>query len=149
MVRTFYSWLIAVGTFLQPYFLLGIRLYWGWGFFQAGKSKLENMDPIIEYFTTLGISAPLAYTAAIIECIGGLFLLIGFASRLIAVPLIVTMVVAFLVAHQEAVLNIFNDPATFTQQGPFNFLLASLIIFAFGPGCISVDGVIKKSASPQ
>lgn len=139
-----YSMLIAIGTFLQPFILLGIRLYWGWGFFQAGKSKLENMDPIIEYFGTLGISSFNAYIAAIIECAGGLCLMIGFATRLVAVPLIVTMVVALLTAHQEAVLNIFNDPETFTQQSPFSFLLAALIVFAFGPGGISVDGVIKK-----
>jgi putative oxidoreductase len=54
------------------------------------------------------------------------------------------MGVAYFTAHHEALINIFNDPKAFVDQPPFNFLLTALIVFAFGPGAISVDGILKR-----
>jgi uncharacterized membrane protein YphA (DoxX/SURF4 family) len=48
-------------------------------------------------------------------------------------------------------LNIFNDPDAFVSDAAFLFLLASVIVFIFGPGAFSVDALIKKLfiASPK
>jgi putative oxidoreductase len=78
-------------------------------------------------------------------------LLAGFASRLITIPLIVNFCVAYLTASREVLLNIFNDPDAFVSDAAFLFLLASVIVFIFGPGAFSVDALIKKLfvASPK
>lgn len=143
--RTFYSAIIAVGESLQSVFLLGIRLFWGWQFFIAGKGKLADITPVIDFFTTLQIPYPTisAYLAGGTECFGGLCLLVGFASRLVSIPLAFTMVIAYITADIEAVKAITENPLDFTHKAPFNFLLTAVIIFCFGPGKISVDALLK------
>src|SRR3989338_1335936 len=81
--------------------LLAVRLYWGWGFFMAGMKKLQDIDKVIWLFTSLGIPYP-QYNALLVgsvECFGGLLLMVGLASRLAAVPLTKTLIVAFGTAH--------------------------------------------------
>lgn len=143
---SFYQNLIAFGNTLQPFFLLAIRLFWGWQFFKSGLDKLGDIDSIADYFATLGIPFPgiNAYLAAGTEMIGGALLFIGLGTRLAALPLIFTMGVALLTAHREATLMLLDDPIKFIAQGPFTFMMACLTLLIFGPGPISVDGVIKK-----
>lgn len=143
--RSAYGLLIKTGTLLQSPFLLGVRLYWGWQFFQAGRGKLKNLGQVTEFFTGLGIPFPAfnAGLAASTECFGGLLLIAGLASRLTAVPLIITMVVAYITADREAVQTIFSEPDNFVTATPFLFLLASFIIFIFGPGAFSLDRLLS------
>jgi len=146
MFASFYSGLITLGTFLQPFILLAIRLFWGWEFFDGGLGKLKDINPVIEYFGSLGIPFPTlnAYLVGSIETVGGLCLLLGFASRLAAIPLMCVMGVALFTAYPDVVTKMFADPLAFTHMEPFNFLLASLLIFAFGPGYISIDALLKR-----
>lgn len=141
-----YQVIIALGVSLQSFILLALRLYWGFLFFQSGLGKLANIEGVSTFFSTLNIPFPVlnAYLAASIECLGGLCLMLGFASRLVAIPLIVTMLVAYATAHSESVRHIFENPQAFVMQSPFNFLLTALIILAFGPGIFSVDALIKR-----
>jgi putative oxidoreductase len=142
--RAGYNLLIVGASHLQSPFLLIVRLYWGWAFFQTGKGKLGNHEQVTAFFTSLHIPLPglNAWMAGATECFGGLLLLVGLASRLTAIPLIVTMVVAYLTADLEVVKNLFNEPDKFTAADPFLFLLAALIVFLFGPGAFSLDRLI-------
>jgi putative oxidoreductase len=138
--------LATLGRWLQPVLLFVIRGWWGWSFFLTGKGKLLNLDKTAEFFGTLHIPAPKlnAIVAASTECGGGLLLLVGLGSRLISVPLIFTMLVAYATADNEALRAIFSDTDKFTGATPFLFLLACLIVFAFGPGKLSLDYLIFK-----
>lgn len=142
---------MTVGQFLQPVLLLAIRLYWGWQFFIAGKGKLMNIPRTAEFFASLHIPLPTvnAYFVGGLECIGGLLLLAGLASRPVALLLAINMTVAYLTAHRDAVVNIWNNSDNFVTQAPFLFLLASLIVFCFGPGVVSIDAAIKKNAPKE
>jgi putative oxidoreductase len=133
---------------LRSPLLLAIRLYWGWSFFTAGRGKLENLERTTEFFRSLSIPAPQANAllAACTECFGGLLLLAGLGSRLVAVPLAFTMGVAYLTAHRESLGTLFSNPDEFTSQAPFLFLLASLVVLAFGPGAISLDALLERRA---
>ena len=151
LARRAYLLLIAVGSSLRCPFLLIIRLYWGWSFFTIGQGKLSHLAQTADYFGTLGIPFPSlnAAAAGATECFGGLLLLIGLASRLTAIPLIVTMVVAYLTAENEALRSIFSDPDKFLGADPFLFLLAALIVFIFGPGALSVDHLLARKFQPK
>jgi len=137
-----YQYLIFFGGFLKSPLLLLCRLYWGLGFLYAGWSKLEDIDKFTQYLEELNMFAPHfnAYIGAYVEFVGGLFLLIGFASRLTAIPLIIQMCFAYFLAHREALIEV----SLFVGASPFNFLLASLIVLAFGPGRFSVDYLLEK-----
>jgi len=138
---------------LQSPLLLAIRLYWGWQFFQTGLGKLRHIEKVIDFFTSLGIPFPAfnAYFVSSLECVGGVLLMIGLGSRLIALPLFADMVVAYITADRAALLSIFSDPGKFYASDAYTFLFASLVILVFGPGKISLDHAIayrtgKKAA---
>ena len=82
--------------------------------------------------------------ALLVECVGGLCLLAGFASRLAAAPLAATMIVAYLTADSEALKSIFSEPDKFTSAAPFLFLPTG----AFGPGAFSADRLLARKFSP-
>jgi putative oxidoreductase len=147
-----YVLLIKITSSLQSPVLLVIRLYWGWSFFQTGKGKLSDLSKVTAFFTDLGIPFPSfnALLAGTTECVGGLLLLVGLASRLTAIPLITTMVVAYITADSEALKSIFSDPDKFLGADPFLFLFASVLVLAFGPGAFSLDYLIgRKLAAPK
>jgi len=131
---------------LQSPFLLAVRLYWGWQFFQTGWGKLMNPQRVVEYFTSLNIPFAIfnAYLVGFSECIGGALLFIGLGSRLISIPLTVDMIMAYVTADREALKSIIADPGKFYNADPYTFLFAAILILIFGPGKISVDALMQR-----
>ncbi|MFT6310412.1 MAG: putative membrane protein YphA (DoxX/SURF4 family) [Porticoccus sp.] len=86
---------------------LALRLYLVPIFWMAGNQKLNNIDSTAEWFGNsewgLGLPAPelLAYLATYTEVIGAVLLLSGLAVRWIALPLMVTMLVAAFSVHWD------------------------------------------------
>jgi putative oxidoreductase len=140
----YYRLLIRAGSSLQSPFLLAVRLYWGWQFMETGWGKLTEIGKVIGFFTDLGIPAPAlnAYFVSALEFAGGVFLILGLGSRLIAVPLVIDMLVAYVTADREAFFSIFSNPDKFTAAAPYTFLVASLIVLIFGPGRFSLDALL-------
>src|SRR5277367_1847386 len=91
-----YGLLIILGNSLQPVLLLLFRISWGWQFFDTGKGKLINHEKVTMFFSSLNIPAPglNAWFVGGLECVGGLLLLLGFASRPVAMLLSANMLVA-------------------------------------------------------
>jgi len=146
-----YALFLRAANSLQSPFLLAIRLYWGWQFWQTGWGKLSNISRPIEYFTSLGIPAP-AFTAhfiGLLEAGGGILLMLGLASRLIALPLVVDMIMAYVIADRDALHAIFSKQDDFYKADPFTFLFASLIILIFGPGWFSLDTIVKSQRAKR
>ena len=139
-----YRWLVKAEDFLQSPFLLAIRAYWGWQFLQSGIGKFSHIDKVVSFFTDLGIPAPTlnAYFNASLETVGGILLILGLASRLIAVPLLINMIVAYITADREALTSFFSEPSKFFAADPFPFLMVSLLVLIFGPGRLSLDTLI-------
>ncbi|BCU76694.1 DoxX family protein [Luteolibacter sp. LG18] len=138
--------------------LLFLRLTIGAQFFLTGKGKLAHLDKVSGFFESLHIPAPHfhAVLVANVEMIGGLLLVLGLATRLAAVPLTVSMVVAYLTAHLNDVLHpedaegatglsaFLTHVSAFIDQKPFPFLIVCLVLLAFGAGRISLDHLIGK-----
>jgi putative oxidoreductase len=141
-----YELLVIVANHLQSPLLLALRLYFFWQLFLTGKGKLLHIGKIIDFFTSLGIPAPAlnAYFVSALECFGGLLLIIGLASRPLALMIVISMSVAYVTADFEAVSSIFSDPDKFVKADPFPYLLAALIVLVFGPGLYSVDTLLKR-----
>jgi putative oxidoreductase len=144
--RAGYQLLIAGASSLKSPFLLLVRVYWGWQMFVAGSAHLSDVPAMVERFQEWGVPFPTfnVYLSGLTEIVCGLLLLVGFASRLITIPLIVNFCVAYLTASREVLLNVFSDPDAFVSDAAFLFLLASLIVFIFGPGVLSIDAIIKN-----
>ncbi len=143
-----YNWFIWIGGNLQSAFLLLIRIIWGHQFVYTGYGKLLNLDKVTIFFETLGVPHPEFHAILIgyVEMIFGLCFLVGFASRLVTIPLILTMISAIGFAHSHVFSNFhfIEDPSVLVREAPFPFLIATLTVFIFGPGRISVDAWIKR-----
>jgi putative oxidoreductase len=142
--------LAAIGRFLQAPVLLVIRLFWGWHLMLTGWGKFHHLDRVAGYFGSLGIPAPKfsAILGASTECTCGLLLALGLLARFASVPLIILLCVAYATAEKASLQVIFSDPDKFLGADPFLFLYAAVIVFAFGPGCLSLDALIFKKKQP-
>lgn len=84
-----------------------LRLYLVPVFWMAGWQKLQHFDSMVEWFGNAewGLGLPLPFLMALLataaELGGAVLLALGLAVRWIAVPLIVTMLVAMLTVHWE------------------------------------------------
>src|SRR6185312_11507863 len=96
LVRCLIDWPRAVArhlTWLAPLFA---RITVGWVFLWSGWGKLQDLPRITQAFIEWGIPLPRFLTplTAGIELFGGIFLLLGFLTRISAGALGVTMIVA-------------------------------------------------------
>ena len=149
LVSSLESALARVGSYLQSPLLLILRVWWGWSFAQTGWGKLMNLDRTAGYFASLNLPAPKlnAIAAGSTECLGGVLLLLGLFTRFASPALIVVMFVAYYTAEHEALVGVLHDPDKFTGAAPFLFLLVALIVFAFGPGRLSLDNWVRKKTT--
>jgi len=141
----------TVASWLQSPLLFVIRFYWGLSFARTGWGKLMHLDKTAAFFADLGIPVPKlnAIMAGSTECVGGALLLVGLFSRVVSLPLIFTMLVAYATADRDALNAIFSDTDKFVSAAPFLFLLAALVVLVFGPGKLSLDALFfrRKSGS--
>ena len=145
-------WLfVQAASSLRSVFLLAVRLYWGWQLFQTGWGKLHRLPQVVEFFGSLGIPAPWlnAHFVTGLELIGGILLALGLGARLIAVPLTIDMITAYITADREALMSIFSNPGKFYNADPFTFLMASLIVLIFGAGTLSLDHLLAHRWSKR
>lgn len=84
---------------------LAIRIYLFFPFWMAGTRKWDSFSDTVNWFGNadwgLGLPAPmlLAFLATWTEILGAIFILIGFATRYVAIPLMITMLVAIFTVH--------------------------------------------------
>lgn len=135
----------AIGSSLQSPFLLIVRLYWGWQLAQSGWGKLHNLERVTSFFTSLNLPAPgpTAVFISSLEFVGGILLILGLASRPIAILLTINLIMAYVTADREALFSVISDPDKFYAAAPYTFLIASLIVLIFGPGKLSVDKLLR------
>lgn len=131
---------------LESPLLLVVRLIWGWQFTLTGWGKLTHLHHVIGFFASLGIPLPglMAPAISFLEFAGGILLIAGLLTRLTGFLLAADMVVAYLVSDRDALRTLFsNDPSKFWNADPFTFLMASLVLLAFGAGAFSLDRLIQ------
>lgn len=122
--------------------LLAIRLTLAYGFYDPAIRKVEHFDGIVEWFTEMGLPLPTlqAYLATGAEVLAFILLPLGLATRFIALPLMITMVVAITMVHWENGFSAGDGGF----EIPFYYLLMLSVLFFVGPGRISLDYWIGK-----
>ncbi len=127
---------------LPPLFF---RLVLAYGFYGPAMMKWGNINGIADWFGSMGIPFPTlnAYMAASTEMAAVILLPLGLATRIISIPLIITMIVAIVTVHLgngfEAGDNGFEIP--------LYYLLMLFALLINGAGKISIDHLIAKKAS--
>ena len=138
-----------LNLFLKPLMLLGFRLYVAYVFFKSGLTKVDDsyrvtsstldlfkyeyMPYVSESLATVG-----AYMASYAELILPILLVIGFLTRPAALGLfILNAVAAYSLAQTD-----FASAAGHWQHIAWGIMFA--VIFAFGPGGLSIDKLLSN-----
>jgi putative oxidoreductase len=151
-MRTYRLLLDLTERFVAPFRWLAptlARIAVGWVFVVTGWGKLHNLEQVTQFFTELGIpfASVQAPFVAGTELVCGALVLVGLLTRVAAVPLIGTMVVAIATAQWPQVETL-SDFLGLVET-LYAVLLAWLAIA--GPGPLSLDALgmrAERSASP-
>jgi putative oxidoreductase len=125
-----------------------LRIVTGVIFFLHGWQKLFEMGHggVTGFFTSLNVPLPAVAAAIVIavELLGGLALILGFLTRLAALPLAIDMLVALVLVHLKNGFFIGN-----TVGYEFVLLLAaaSASLFFLGSGAFALDnlGAVRRA----
>ena len=138
-----YDWPCAFAARLTGLAPLLARVTVGWVFATTGWGKLHNLQKVIDYFGDLGIPYPQfqAPFASANEFVCGVLVLLGLATRVASIPLIVVMLVAIRTAQWE------NVDSTAALLGLLEW--SYVAIFAWlaiaGPGPVSIDALVARA----
>jgi putative oxidoreductase len=120
-----------------------LRVVLGVVFIAHGAQKVsQGIAGVTQGFAGMGVPFPeiAAPLVAGLELVGGVLLVLGVATRVVAVLLAVDMVVAGALAHLSS--------GFFSQDGGFEYVLVlaagSLAVALTGPGRYSVDAVVLR-----
>lgn len=128
-----------------------MRIVLGIIFFAHGAQKVlgwyggQGLATTIENFQKSGIPPVLAYVSAFTEFLGGLFIILGFLTRIFSAGLVINMIVAIFHVHISKGLFSYNGGFEF----PLSLLALSLCIFLMGPGSMSIDSFLFRSKKTQ
>lgn len=104
-LASLYQKLLNMSRYFDGIAPLALRIYLAPVLMQAGYNKLAHFDDTVAWFANpdwgLGLPMPavMAGLAAGTEFFGAILLLLGLATRLISIPLMVTMLVAAFTVH--------------------------------------------------
>jgi putative oxidoreductase len=127
--------------------LLLARLSVGLLFMSTGWGKVHDLEKVTAFFQSLHIPAP-GFNAVLVgytELIGGTLLVVGLLTRLAAIPLAFSMIVAILTAKLGDLHNAF-DLVGFDE---FTYLVVLIMIAILGPGAASIDHVLAARVAPR
>ncbi len=127
---------------LNDILLFAIRIVLAYGFYITASMKWQNIGGVAEWFGELGIPFPTinAYLAATTEAVGVVLLVLGLATRIISIPLIVTMIVAIVTVHWQNGFEAGNNGF----EIPFYYLLFLLTLLIKSSGKYSLDYFLEK-----
>ena len=119
-----------------------IRLCLAAVFIPSGWGKLHDLQKVTDFFTELGIPWPHlnAAVVAVSELGCGALLLVGLASRLAALPLIVSMTIAILTAKRADI----GGPVDLFAVDELIYGVLALAIVVLGAGAVSADGLVTR-----
>ncbi len=124
------------------------RLVVGFAFFDSGRGKLANMENTVNFFTDLGIPFPELNAGFVsrLEYYGGMLLLLGVATRIVALLLSSTMIVALLTADRETFVGALTRSTEIGLSDIAPFVLGVLLswLVVKGAGALSVDALLKR-----
>jgi len=139
-LKNMYSEFSHLSSYGQSISLLFARLIVAYGFYEPAMQKWSDINSVASWFGSMGIPFPLvnAYMSATTEIVGVVFLILGFMTRVISIPLIIIMVVAIVTVHLH---NGFSAGANGFEI-PLYYMIFLLMFLSHGAGKFSVDSLL-------
>jgi len=128
-----------------PFGILLLRLTLGIAFWPHGWQKLKGPAGFAGFLRQLKVPAPLsaAWVVALLESVGAVLLILGLATRLVAIGLAVDMLVAIVrVRIGLAKAPFASTPQTQGWEYEFVLMGSSLALVFTGAGRLSIDALL-------
>lgn len=126
-------------TLIVDIVLLIVRVFVGFSMLSHGFPKLQQLfsGEEIQFFDFLGMGPKISLICVVFaEFVCSIFIILGLFTRVAVFFLIVTMAIIGLHYHSA-------DPFS-KRESSLLYLSIYSLIFAFGPGKYSIDGMISK-----
>jgi len=157
-LQTLIDWMFPTED-AAPRATILIRCMAGGVFLWEGILKFVYTNQGVGRFTKIGIPAPelMAHFVAVLEIVGGLLLICGFLTRLMAIPFVIEMVVAML--STKVALYFGTSPLPLPPSPPqsgiwavlheirtdYAQIMSVLFLLIAGPGPWSVDALVARA----
>src|SRR4030095_12029032 len=144
-----YAALVRALDLLANFFALYLRIWVSWVFLQSGMLKIESWDSTLalfkdEYHVPLLPPTLAAYVGTFGELFFPIFVILELAGRLRAIGLFAVNAMAVIsyahVLYQE------GFEAAIGQHYLWGLMLLTIIFY--GPGALSIDGLLARRSSP-
>jgi uncharacterized membrane protein YphA (DoxX/SURF4 family) len=157
-VKKLIDWFFAPAD-AAPRSAILIRVMAGGVFFWEGILKFVYTNQGVGRFTKLGFPfpGPTAHFVAVLEIVGGLLLIAGLFTRIIAVPFVLQMIVAILATKISLYLGTspLPLPPAPPRFGPWAVLheirsdyaqiMSVMFLMVAGPGSWSIDAILRRT----
>jgi putative oxidoreductase len=129
----------AIGDRVAPLGPLLARLTVGFVFIGTGWAKFHGIDDVTKNFTDWGIPVPAfnARLAAGTEFFGGILMILGLGTRIVALPMAFTMFVAIVKVRRAAI----EDWSSLFGFEEWSYLVFFMWLALAGAGPLSIDGL--------
>jgi putative oxidoreductase len=125
-----------------------VRLLVGWVFFSEGVQKFLFPAALgVGRFAKIGIPAPHFFAPFVgaVEIVCGLLVIVGFLTRLAAIPLVIDISVAIATMKIPMLANAGFWATMHEARTDLCMLLGSLFLIAVGSGRLSLDTTVHGS----
>lgn len=120
------------------------RIFCGVVFIVHGTPKIFNLQGAADLFAGMGFPGWMAIPIAMLEFFGGILLVVGFVTRILAGLFAIEMAVAAVKVHLPHGFDVyhFGDPMARGYEYVLALIVLLLVVILLGPGPLSVDGRI-------
>lgn len=143
LIKLLITWPEHLAKYFNPFAPLIARITVGWVFLWSGWGKLQDLPTVTDNFISWGIPYPHILTPFVsgVEFVGGLFLLIGFLTRISAGALGVVMIVAIRSAWWDQI----DSFEMFTGLSETAYFAIFFWLAISGAGIISFDYLLQRT----
>ena len=138
-----------IDTRTSPYAALLLRISLGGLFLVHAALKLFVFTPAgtAQFFASVGVPGPLAYITISAEALGGLALILGFQTRLVALALTPVLLGAIATVHGPA--GFFFDNAHGGWEYPAFWTAAMVVQALLGDGAYALGNFRAHNPQPR
>jgi putative oxidoreductase len=141
----FLSYTDRIAAQWTDFLLLVARVLMGWIFVSSGWRKLMDVPAFVKTMPRRDLPEWLGYVAPPVEFVGGVFLLVGFATRYTALVMLLFVIIASFSSHRYWSV----EPAQVANQSSHFWKNVSikgglLLLFITGAGRLSLDRLLAK-----
>jgi putative oxidoreductase len=135
----------SVAAAWQDFLLLVGRVMIGWIFIQSGWRKLMDVPAFVKTMPRRDLPEFLGYVAPPVEFLGGIALVLGFATRYAALLMLLFTVIATLSSHRwwnYPVEQQTNQHSHFWKN--VSMMGGIILLFVTAAGRWSIDGALRR-----